>query len=368
MQLLEPVPPTRSQPAVRRNLDTICLKCLEKEPRRRYKTAIAGRGFGPLPGRQAHQRPSGWPDGAGLEVARCRGGGGLSAAVLVVAVLGFTGIVWGWAEGRGWRDTARRQWYRANMAAAAAALQMHNNVAARRILDTAPAEFRQWEWHYFHSQLDNASRVLTGHQGPVVGVVFSPDGGRLASVSEDHTVRLWEAATGCEMALAREHGESLDAVAFSPDGRRLASGDGNGTVRLWDAHSGPARHMPGKWPRTGPGLQPGRHAAGLDGHAGGRSLPTLGCGHGKSARGVALAGRHPWPDLHPGRRRIVCCRNDVVSVLDATTGKEVMAQRRGQLAFLPRGEPMVDGSQRDGITPITRAASGTWAAASSWPS
>ena len=163
----------------------------------------------------------------------------LSAAVLVVAVLGFTGIVWQWRKAVAGRDTARRQWYRANMAAAAAALQMHNNVAARRILDTAPAEFRQWEWHYFHSQLDNASRVLTGHQGPVVGVVFSPDGGRLASVSEDHTVRLWEAATGCEMALAREHGESLDAVAFSPDGRRLASGDGNGTVRLWDAPPAP---------------------------------------------------------------------------------------------------------------------------------
>ena len=102
--------------------------------------------------------------------------------------MGLAGIVWQWRNAVAQRDAARRQWYRANMAAAAAALQMHNSPAARRSLETAPEEFRQWEWHHFHSQLDKASRVLTGHQGPVVGVAFSPDGGRLASGSHDGTV------------------------------------------------------------------------------------------------------------------------------------------------------------------------------------
>ncbi len=249
---------------------------VQKRPR-------AGRGFGPLPGRQAHRpRPVGLTERAWKSARRRTAVAALSAAVLVVAVLGFTGIVWQWRKAVAGRDTARRQWYRANMAAAAAALQMHNNVAARRILDTAPAEFRQWEWHYFHSRLDN---FTSAYRAPGAGRRCGLQPGRRPAgfcLRGPHRAVVG-GGDRVEMALAREHGESLDAVAFSPDGRRLASGDGNGTVRLWTPTPAPARHMPGTcWPHTGPGLQPGRHAAGLDGHAGGRSLPTLGCGHGKS--------------------------------------------------------------------------------------
>jgi hypothetical protein len=239
VQVQEPVPPTHSQPAVPRDLDTISLKCLEKEPRRRYPSAEALaddlKRF--LAGQPIGARPVGLPERA-WKWARRRGAvAGLSAAVLVVAVSGFTGMVWQWQNAAAGRDIARRQWYRANMAAAVAALRMHNSPAARRILDTAPEEFRQWEWQDIHSQLDKASRVLTGHQGPAVGVAFSLDRGRPVSTPDDRTVRLWEAATGREIAVARENGGSVLAE-FSPDGRRLGSGGDDGTVRLWDAHSG----------------------------------------------------------------------------------------------------------------------------------
>ncbi len=235
----EPPSPRSIERHVPRDLETICLKCLEKDPLKRYRSAAQladdlGR-F--LAGRPILARPIGALGQAWKWARRRPAEACLALSVFMITCIGLWGILWQWRHALAERDAARRQWYRANMVAAAAALQIHNSPALERTLDSAPSELRQWEWRYFRSQLDKASKVLAGHQGPVIGVAFSPDGGRVASISQDRTMRLWRVATGQEIAVALHQG-AAGSIAFSPDGHRVASGSDDGTVRLWDGHSG----------------------------------------------------------------------------------------------------------------------------------
>ena len=77
-----------------------------------------------------------------------------------------------------------------------------------------------------------------------MSVAYSPDGRRIVSGSRDKTVRVWDAASGAELACLRGHEELVSSVAYSPDGRRIVSGSADKTVRVWDAASGAGAGLP----------------------------------------------------------------------------------------------------------------------------
>src|SRR5262249_33549761 len=79
-------------------------------------------------------------------------------------------------------------------------------------------------------------RRITGHTGVVCSVRFSPDGQRLASASEDKTVRLWDVGTGQELR-SLSHAIKVPAVAWTLRGKVL-SGTADGQIILWDAEAG----------------------------------------------------------------------------------------------------------------------------------
>jgi WD40 repeat protein len=82
---------------------------------------------------------------------------------------------------------------------------------------------------------------LRGHTDAVWGLASSPDGRRLATGSNDRTIKLWDTRTGEEVFTLRGHTGGVIRVAFSPDGRRIASGSWDRTVRVWDTGP-PASH------------------------------------------------------------------------------------------------------------------------------
>ncbi|WP_051798457.1 Hsp70 family protein [Catenuloplanes japonicus] len=78
--------------------------------------------------------------------------------------------------------------------------------------------------------------VITGHEGRVTGIDFSPDGKVLVSGGDDQTVRFWDAASGSALGepLTVYHG-TVTCVRFDPTGRYVAAADTFGYVRVWDA-------------------------------------------------------------------------------------------------------------------------------------
>jgi tetratricopeptide (TPR) repeat protein len=64
-------------------------------------------------------------------------------------------------------------------------------------------------------------------------IAFAPDGKTLATGGEDHTVRLWDTATGQEKATLKAHADVVRGLAFSRDGSLLATGSSDGAIRLW---------------------------------------------------------------------------------------------------------------------------------------
>ena len=229
----EPVPPRRLNASIPRDLETICLKCLEKDPRRRYRSA---RGLADelnrfLSGEPIVARPVGAAERAVKWVTRRPVIAALIASVVLTGLLGLSGIIWQWREARKNERMARNEAEFANKRL----YDVNLNLVQRAWDDWGPMVFlgkleeqrpenqggierRGFEWYYWRRKLASGHQTLKGHTGPVFDTTFSPNGSRIASAGFDGTVKVWDVATGqATLTLAGTSG-LVSSAAFSPDG------------------------------------------------------------------------------------------------------------------------------------------------------
>ncbi|KAF8553453.1 WD40 repeat-like protein [Imleria badia] len=80
---------------------------------------------------------------------------------------------------------------------------------------------------------EQIGRPWTGHTDRVCYISLSPDGSKLASASNDRTVRFWDTISGQLIPQHLEHRYGVNAACFSPSGEFVASATGNGRIHLW---------------------------------------------------------------------------------------------------------------------------------------
>jgi WD40 repeat protein len=285
----DPVPPRRVQPRVPRDLETICLKCLESRPGRRYTSAqaLAADLARFLGGEPVAARPAGGL-GRALKWARRRPAvAALAAAVVAVTAVAFGTITGQWRAAEGARRDAEAAALRADAARAKEAEERRryqrlslglavdrgrrlceDGEAGRGLLQLARclewAREGQEDWQpVIRGNLGAwteslcALRECLPHQGRVLAAAWGPDGRLVLTGCADGRALLWDATTGEPAGAALTHPARVNAVAFSPDGRLIATATGDpgrptGGVWLWDAVSrrpvaGPLAHPGPVW-------------------------------------------------------------------------------------------------------------------------
>jgi WD40 repeat protein/tRNA A-37 threonylcarbamoyl transferase component Bud32 len=362
MQVLEREPqrPRALNPRVPRDLETVCLKCLEKEPRLRYGSAealaddlerfLAGE---PIRARQtpAWERGVKWARrrpalaalvGVSLTAAAALLIGGLLFNAQLQIALGQVDQVKRDADvdreaARLANEGAQKRLTHAEglLLTAHSTVALPANPTLALLLATEGA--RRLPGFQANNALQAAlencweERTLLGHPDEVLAAAYSPDGRRLLTASRDRSARLWDTATGKVLFVLEGHEAAVTFATFSPDGRRaltLAPGPDRSAI-LWNTDTGKRLvrlKLSGAWDarfqEPGPGSPP--------------SLTFL--------------AEYRMASFSPDGRRVVTafgeCPDFTARVWDADTGQELTVLRGhegpvGAAHFSPDGKWIV---------------------------
>jgi WD40 repeat protein/serine/threonine protein kinase len=254
----EPPAPRSLNSKIPPDLQTICLKAMEKEADNRYQTAdeLAADLGRWLKHEPIHARPVTQFERAWRWCSRNPVITSLVATIaLILTTSAFGGVILAAAKQQALTETQRL--LRENQSLLSGAYLERAN----RYLAPAPATdvyspIKALPWLYAAAQLDEnnpdrreASRIRLGttlrgspsvqklwwHGGDISAVAATPSGDRFFTGGVDGTGRLWDPTQDEPLPPSMAHPAAISPAAFTPDGKFLLTGCNDGKVRLWDA-------------------------------------------------------------------------------------------------------------------------------------
>ena len=260
---VEAASPRILNPGIPRDLETICLKCLQKEPQRRYETSqqLADDLGHFLRGEPITARPIGAIERTWRWSRRNPVVASLLTTVGLCLLVGTAVTSYFAIEAENRAEVAtfhrrradreaslaeirrkeaedtlrrlRRGLYFSDMHRVQSAWEAGQFAAAAELLDQYRArlgeeEFRGFEWWYWNRKLHDQHTIrgrhtITGRRFDAIRVAFTSNGNRVVSLRADGTVDFWDVATGQQIRTFKCPGINVNVVAFSSDGMRIAS-------------------------------------------------------------------------------------------------------------------------------------------------
>jgi WD40 repeat protein len=184
--------------------------------------------------------------------------------------------------------------------------------------------------------------ILSGHTKEVYQAVFSPDGRRIVSGSDDNTIRIWDAETGHLIRTLEGHAVAVNTVAYSPDGEHILSGSRDHTIKVWDANTGRELLTIGEFGRSGVVLSAAYSPDGNHIVSNSRNNSVAVWDAGSGQRRLTLSGHRGEVisvAYSPDGKQIASASTSDIKVWDAGTGQEIKTSSgSGPIAYSPDGK------------------------------
>lgn len=253
----KPVPPRLLNASIPRDLEVICLKCLEKSPERRFASAqsVAEDLGRYLRGEPIQARPVGLSGKMWRWCMRKPALATALAGLILVFVAGLAGVLSQWRRAEANAREQRREAYYATIGLADSQIREGNVDQALEALLLCPEESRHWEWGHLILRCHQAVLSLPAHTNtpssqrstysamahPVAGLSFSGDGAHLVTAGADGTAKLWSLDEGrCLVSVGTPTNRVL-TFAASPNSPRWAVALASGGIELWNGASSQER-------------------------------------------------------------------------------------------------------------------------------
>jgi len=286
----EPRRPSLWNPAVDRDLETICLKCLEKDPSRRFASAeaLAEDLERWLRHEPIQARPSTTFERARKWVHRRPAIAALAASLAMALFLGALAGTREWRRAERERENRRENLYVADVGLAFQSWESGNAVRARELLEqqrpaNGQADLRTFEWRYIYGLTrPQESHTIRSRSSEVWGVAISPGGRILATGGNDGSAQLWDLTNGEEVAyFPTDGGPDVYSFAFSPDGKSLVMPNSTAIIHVWDIETHALKRR-------------------LQGHSGKNVVGVVSVAYSQDGKSIASVAGWPYDTDTPG--------------------------------------------------------------------